>query len=105
MVGGHTGALLRMSLVASQSTSATLLFLPPLFRVFKNVVTVMTIKEASKAAQAKQPVYYMGDCYDIIYCKYNTAGDVAIVQRRSLNNRYDPVEIEPRYLSLEVNNV
>lgn len=65
----------------------------------------MTIEEAIKAMQAKQPVYYMGDCYDIIYCKYSTAGDVAIVQRRSLNNRYDPVEIEPRYLSLEETTV
>ena len=65
----------------------------------------MTIKEASKVAQAKQPVYYMGDCYDIVYCKYSTAGNVAIVQRRSLNNRYGPVEIEPRYLSLEAKDV
>lgn len=29
----------------------------------------MTIEEAIKAMQDKQPVYYMGDCYDIIYCK------------------------------------
>lgn len=65
----------------------------------------MTIEEANKAAQAKQPVYYMGDCYDIIYCKYSTAGDVVMVQRRSLNNRFDPVPIEPRYLSLEANDV
>lgn len=65
----------------------------------------MTIKEASNAAQAKQPVYYMGDCYDIVYCKQSTTGDVAIVKRRSINNRYDPVEIEPRYLSLEAKDV
>ena len=65
----------------------------------------MTTKELIKAMQAKQPVYYMGDCYDIIYCKQSTTGDVAIVQRRSLNNRYDPVEIEPRVLSLEASNV
>lgn len=68
-------------------------------------VTKMTIEEAIKAMENKQPVYYMGDCYDIIYCKQSTTGDVAIVQRRSLNNRYDPVEIEPRYLSLEANHV
>ncbi|VTX54295.1 hypothetical protein [Limosilactobacillus oris] len=61
----------------------------------------MTIEEVIKAMQAKQSVYYMGDCYDIVYCKESTNGDVAIVQRRSLNNRYDPIEIEPRYLSLE----
>lgn len=58
----------------------------------------MTIEEAIKAMENKQPVYYMGDCYD---CKQSTTGDVAIVQQRSLNNRYDPVEIEPRFLSLE----
>lgn len=65
----------------------------------------MTIEETIKAMQAKQPVYYMGDCYDIIYCKQSTTGDVALVQRRSLNNRYDPVEIEPRFLVLEANDV
>lgn len=65
----------------------------------------MTIEETIKAMENKQPVYYMGDRYDIIYCKQSTTGDVAIVQRRSLNNRYDPVEIEPRYLSLEANHV
>lgn len=64
----------------------------------------MTIEEAIKAMQNKQPVYYMGDCYDI-YCKQSTTGDVALVQRRSLSNRYGPVEIEPRYLSLEANHV
>lgn len=69
------------------------------------MVMAMTIEEAIKAMQAKQPVYYMGDCYDIIYCKQSTTGDVAIVKRRSLNNRYDPVEIEPMFLSLEANNV
>nr|DAF41674.1 MAG TPA: hypothetical protein [Caudoviricetes sp.] len=47
----------------------------------------------------------MGDCYDIIYCKQSTTGDVVLVQRRSLNNRYGPVEIEPKYLSLEANHV
>lgn len=65
----------------------------------------MTLEEIIKAMQAKQPVYYMGDCYDIICCKQSTTGDVAIVQRRSLNNRYDPVEIEPRFLSLEADHV
>lgn len=65
----------------------------------------MTIEEAIKAMEAKQPVYYMGDYYDIIYCKQSTGGDVAIVQRRSLSNRYGPAEIEPRYLSLEANDV
>lgn len=65
----------------------------------------MTTEEIIKAMQNKQPVYYMGDCYDIIYCKRSTTGDVAIVQRRSLSNRYDPVEIESRFLSLEANNV
>ena len=65
----------------------------------------MTIEEASKAMENKRPVYYMGDCYDIICCKQSTTGDVAIVQRRSLNNRFGPVEIEPRYLNLEANHV
>lgn len=65
----------------------------------------MTTEEAIKAMQAKQPVYYMGDCYDIIYCKQSTTGGVVIVQRRSLNNSYDPIEIEPRFLSLEASNV
>lgn len=65
----------------------------------------MTIEETIKAMENKQPVYYMGDCYDVIYCKQSTTGDVAIVQRRSLSNRYGPVEIEPRYLSLEANHV
>ena len=65
----------------------------------------MTMEEAIKAMENKQPVYYMGDCYDIIYCKESTTGDVAIVQRRSLSNRYVPVEIEPRFLSLEASNV
>lgn len=65
----------------------------------------MTFEEANKAMKEKCPVYYMGDCYDIIYCKQSTTGDVAIVQRRSLNNRYDPIEIEPSFLSLEANDV
>lgn len=65
----------------------------------------MTIEETIKAMENKQPVYYMGDCYDIIYCKQSTTGDVAIVQRRSLSNSYSPIEIEPRFLSLEANNV
>ncbi|UXC67860.1 hypothetical protein N4599_02640 [Limosilactobacillus oris] len=53
----------------------------------------MTIEEAIKAMENKRPVCYLGDCYDIIYCKQSTTGDVAIVQRRSLNNRYGPVPI------------
>lgn len=65
----------------------------------------MTIEETIKAMENKQPVYYMGDCYDIICCKQSTTGDVAIVQRRSLSNSYGPIEIEPRYLSLEANDV
>lgn len=65
----------------------------------------MNTKECIKAMENKQPVYYMGGCYDIIYCKQSTTGDVAIVQRRSLSNRYGPVEIEPRYLSLEADDV
>ena len=65
----------------------------------------MTIEETIKAMENKQPVYYMGDCYDIICCKQSTTGDVAIVQRRSLNNRFGPVPIELRYLSLEANDV
>lgn len=65
----------------------------------------MTIEEAIKAMQAKKPVYYMGDCYDIVYCKESTSGDVAIMKRRSLSNRFDPVEIEPRFLSLEAGDV
>lgn len=65
----------------------------------------MNTKECIKAMENKQPVYYMGDCYDIICCKQSTTGDVAIVQRRSLNNRFDPVLIEPMFLSLEANNV
>lgn len=65
----------------------------------------MTIEEAIKAMENKQPVYYMGDCYNIIYCKQSTTGDVAIVQRRSLSNSYIPIEIEPRFLSLEANDV
>ena len=65
----------------------------------------MNTKECIKAMENKQPVYYMGDCYDIICCKQSTTGDVAIVQQRSLSNRYGPVEIEPRYLNLEANHV
>lgn len=65
----------------------------------------MNTKECIKAMENKRPVYYMGDCYDIIYCKQSTTGDVALVQRRSLSNRYGPIEIEPRYLSLEANHV
>ena len=65
----------------------------------------MAIEETIKAMENKQLVYYMGDCYDIICCKQSTTDDVAIVQRRSLSNRYGPVEIEPRYLSLEANHV
>lgn len=65
----------------------------------------MTTEEVIEAMQTKQPVYYMGDCYDIICCKQSTTGDVAIVQRRSLNNRFGPVPIEPMFLSLEANNV
>lgn len=65
----------------------------------------MNMKECIKAMENKRPVYYMGDCYDIICCKQSTTGDVAIVKRRSLNNLYDPVEIEPRYLSLEAKGV
>lgn len=65
----------------------------------------MTFEEAVKAMKANRPVYYMGNCYDIVYCKESTNGDTVMIKRRSLNNRYDPVEIEPRYLSLEANNV
>lgn len=65
----------------------------------------MTIEEAIKAMQNKQHVYYIGDCYDIIRCKESTDGDLVRVQQRSLNNRYDPKDIEPRYLSLEANHV
>ena len=56
----------------------------------------MTIEEAIKAMQNKQHVYYIGDCYDIIRCKESTDGDLVRVQQRSLNNRYDPKDIEPR---------
>lgn len=62
----------------------------------------MTTEEAIKAMQNKQPVYYMGDCYDIVCCKQSsTHGNVVEVQRRSLNRRFEPVEIEPKYLSSE----
>lgn len=61
----------------------------------------MTIEEAIKAMENKRPVYYMGDCYDIICCKESTNGDTVMIKRRSLNNRYDPVEIEPLYLTLK----
>lgn len=61
----------------------------------------MTIEEAIKAMQANRPVYYMGNCYDIVYCKESTNGDTVMIKRRSLNNRYDPVEIEPLYLTLK----
>lgn len=40
----------------------------------------MDTKECIKAMENKRPVYYMGDCYDIICCKQSTTGDVAIVQ-------------------------
>ena len=43
----------------------------------------------------------MGNWYDIIYCKESTNGDTVMIKRRSLNNRYDPVEIEPLYLTLK----
>ncbi|WP_242362317.1 hypothetical protein [Limosilactobacillus antri] len=76
-----------------------------LFKFMHVRLDKMTIEEAIKAMQAKRPVYYMGDCYDIIYCKQSTTGDVAIVRRRSLSNRYGPVEIEPRFLSLEASDV
>ena len=66
---------------------------------------MMTTKELITAKQNNQPVYYMGDCYDIMDCKEIAGSDVAIVQRRSLSNRYGPVEIEPRYLNLEANHV
>jgi hypothetical protein len=65
----------------------------------------MTFEEAVKAMKANRPVYYMGNCYDIVYCKESTNGDTVMIKRRSLNNRYDPVEIEPRYLSLGANHV
>lgn len=65
----------------------------------------MTFEEAVKAMKANRPVYYMGNCYDIVYCKESTNGDTVMIKRRSLNNRYDPVEIEPRFLSLEANDV
>ena len=59
----------------------------------------MTITEAIKAMQNKQPVYYMGDCYDIVYCKESSGTDLVKIKRRSLNRQFEPVEIEPRYLS------
>lgn len=65
----------------------------------------MTFEEAVKAMKANRPVYYMGNCYDIVYYKESTNGDTVMIKRRSLNNRYDPVEIEPRYLSLGANHV
>lgn len=61
----------------------------------------MTFEEAVKAMKANRPVYYMGNCYDIVYCKESTNGDTVMIKRRSLNNRYDPVEIEPLYLTLK----
>lgn len=61
----------------------------------------MKFEEAVKTMKANRPVYYMGDCYDIIFCKESTNGDVVMIKRRSLNNRYDPVEIEPLYLTTE----
>lgn len=65
----------------------------------------MITKELITSMQNNRPVYYMGDCYDIMDCKEIAGSDVAIVQRRSLSNRYSPVEIEPRYLSLGANDV
>lgn len=61
----------------------------------------MTFEEVVKAMKAKRPVYYMGDYYDIVYCKESTNGDVVLIKQRSLSNRYDPVEIEPLYLTTE----
>lgn len=61
----------------------------------------MTFEEANKAMKEKCPVYYMGNWYDIIYCKESTNGDTVMIKRRSLNNRYVPVEIEPLYLTLK----
>ena len=61
----------------------------------------MTFEEANKTMKEKCLVYYMGNWYDIIYCKESTNGDTVMIKRRSLNNRYDPVEIEPLYLTLK----
>ena len=41
----------------------------------KQKYTVQIVKRYSFIAmEAKQPVYYMGDYYDIIYCKQSTGG-------------------------------
>lgn len=66
---------------------------------------MMTTKELITSMQNNRPVYYMGNCYDTMDRKVITGSDIAIVQRRSLSNRYSPVEIEPRYLNLEANRV
>ena len=53
----------------------------------------MTIEEANEAVKANRPVYYIGDCYDIVYCKESTAGDTVMIKRRSLNNQFDSIEV------------
>lgn len=66
----------------------------------------MTFEETVKAMKAKRPVYYIGDCYDIVYCKESTAGGTVMIKRRSLNNQFEPIEVEPWYLTTkEVDHV
>ena len=55
----------------------------------------MTIEEANEAVKANRPVYYIGDCYDIVYCKESTAGVTVMIKRRSLNNQFEPIEVDP----------
>ena len=60
---------------------------------------MVTFEEAVNAMKEKRPVYYIGNSYDVVYCKESSAGDTVMIKRRSLNNQFDSIEIEPWYLT------
>ncbi|MEE6647947.1 hypothetical protein PS395_08700 [Limosilactobacillus pontis] len=54
-------------------------------------------EEALKAKREKIPVSFMGDLYYVV--DFKEYAKTVYVVRSSLGKRFEPIEIEPRYLS------
>ena len=57
----------------------------------------MKFEEALKAKSKKTPVFFMGDLYYVV--DFKEYAQTVYVVKSSLSKRFEPIEIEPRYLS------
>lgn len=63
----------------------------------------MTFKEAIKAMEAGQSVYYLDCKCKIIYCAERTDGNYIEIQQESLNDKCNPIRVNAASLEGRLN--